>query len=466
MKTKTITLRRMVALNAMMLLSMWSYAQSYVTMTTSKEVGTELKMTVGAEGDVKLDGLEGEIVNYSVSTLKVTKQTFTITGAIESLVVNDCGITSVDLTHAPELLTFKAEQNKLTELDLSNNKELTTLFCSLNALSEIDVMRLPNLKMFSCHTNHLTKLDVTQNANLKELYCYDNKLTELDVTKCVSLKKLSCGGNQISVLDVTNNKMLGVLFCHNNKLETLDVSNSMFLYQLSFSDNNISTIDLSKNLDLEVIYAQNTPLKEPLNVTNMKNLEQLFVFNTNTASVDLSTNAKLKEFSCSHNKFTQVDFSNNPDLRYVWVEDNKIGVESMKKLVESLPVRSETNKGTLIMKDVNVDDTNECMKEDVQKAQEKYWTLYSVDDEMITPYPGIENSIDMNYAQKMSVVEENGNMEIYNAKPHVAYQIFTMDGIKVGEGVTDRQGNAQRQLNAYKHQRLIVKVSQCGTVKL
>lgn len=138
----------------------------------------------------------------------------------------------------------------------------------------------------------------------------------------------------------------------------------------------------------------------------------------------------------------------------------------MKKLVESLPVRSETNKGTLIMKDVNVDDTNECMKEDVQKAQEKYWTLYSVDDEMITPYPGIENSIDMNYAQKMSVVEENGNMEIYNAKPHVAYQIFTMDGIKVGEGVTDRQGNAQRQLNAYKHQRLIVKVSQCGTVKL
>ncbi|MCI6672120.1 MAG: leucine-rich repeat domain-containing protein [Prevotella sp.] len=462
MKTKMITLR-MLTLCAVFGMAMMGFAQSYVTMTTSKAVGAELVLTIGAKDGVQLDGLEGEVANYAVSKLKVTKQTFTITGTIESVVVNDCGITSVDLTHAPELLTFKAEQNKLTELDLRENKALTTLYCSLNALKNIDVSQLAKLRFFSCHTNSLKRLDVANNPNLKELYCYDNHLTELDVTKCLGLKKLSCGGNQLTTLDVSNNKMLGVLLCHNNKLEDLNVANNRFLYQLAFSNNNISTIDLSNNLDLEVIYADNNPLEEPLNVENMKQLEQLFVFNTNTASMDLSTNVKLQEFSCSHNMFSELDFSHNPALRHVWVQDNRIGAEGMKKLVASLPLRSATNKGILIMKDVNVDDMNECLKEDVVAAQEKFWTLYEIEDEIITPYEGMVTGLDMTCVRKMSVVRENGILRIDSAKPNAVYEVFRMDGVKIFEGVTDAMGGARCVLNVPATESVIVK---CGMGKV
>ncbi len=444
-----------------------AFAQSHVTMTTSREVGSELKMTIGmAEGEVVLDGLEGEVEDYGVSVLKVTKPTFTITGKVELVIANDCGITSADLTNAPELLTFKAEQNKLTRLDLRGNKELTTLFCSLNALDEIDVTGLPKLKMFSCHSNNLTRLDVTKNENLKELFCYNNQLTELDVTKCAKLSKLSCGNNQLSALNLSGNKMLGALFCQQNKLETLDVTGIMFLTQLAFGENNIKSIDLSKSSDLMVLYANDNPLTGTISVKHMKNLMQLYVYNTNLTSIDLSGNPALDEFSCSHNQISELDFSNNPGVRYMWVQDNKIGTEAMKKLVGSLPARSEASMGTLIMKDVKVEDMNECLKEDVQKAREKSWTLYAINDEKIDPYEGVATGMDMTYAQQMNCRFEQGIVSIEHAKPNVAFEVYSLGGEVAGKGTTDAQGTAQMSLPALEGRRIIVKVAQCGIAKL
>ncbi len=457
---------RMTAVFVMMAAVITGWAQSSITFTTNRALGSTLTITIGASGDVEFDGMSGEFESQKAVVYTVEKQTITIRGNIESMTCNGCGLTAIDLINAPELTTFKCDDNKLNVLDVRANTKLRTLYCQVNQLEELDVTSLADLRYLACSQNKLAELKLTNNPELRELYCVDNLLGELKVGHLSKLKKLSCSGNRLTELDVTANKSLGTLFCANNQLETLDVTQNAFLYQLAFADNEITSIDLSKNNDMETLFAQNNPLQKPLDVSGMKNLEQLYLFNTNSETVNLAENPKLKEFSCSHNRFRNLDISRNPELKMMWIQDNLMDTAAMRKLVEQLPLCDETKPATLIMKDVGVEDQNECRQTDVQKAKEKNWILYEIDGEQITPYDGVVDGIDLTYAQTMICRCENGMLTIEYARPKAAFFVYRLNGVMVGKGMTDAEGRAQMAVPMTEKQRLLVKVEQCGTVKL
>ena len=60
-----------------------------------------------------------------------------------------------------------------------------------------------NLTTLSCFNNKLTDLDVSQNTALEDLICYDNKLTSLDLSKNTELLRFDCNGNKLMSLDLS-----------------------------------------------------------------------------------------------------------------------------------------------------------------------------------------------------------------------------------------------------------------------
>ena len=131
--------------------------------------------------------------------------------------------------------------NRLTSLDVSNNKALTSLWC---------------------YRNQLTSLDVSNNTALVALDCSDNQLSALDVSNNTALTSLGCSSNQLTSLDISSNTALTGLSCYYNQLTSLDVSNNTALGELSCSDNRLTSLDVHYNQELIWLYCSKNPLQK------------------------------------------------------------------------------------------------------------------------------------------------------------------------------------------------------------
>jgi len=182
-----------------------------VSMTTSKEIGAEIKIRVDSETNVWIDlnnnkkqdegeavSLFGEFAPYTIQS-----QELAIYGDITRLQVQD---------------------NLLTALDVSQLENLNWLTCQRNDLSSLDLSK--NLKMtyLNVDDNNLAELDLTQN-NFLYISCSNNAITSLNVNNHTKLDYLSVAGNLLTSLDLSNNKDLHWLDASNNELSTLKVSN-------------------------------------------------------------------------------------------------------------------------------------------------------------------------------------------------------------------------------------------------
>lgn len=101
---------------------------------------------------------------------------------------------------------------------------------------DLSFVGLEELKELICADNRLTNLDVSNNAALEGLWCQGNQLTNLDLSKNIALKNLWCEGNQLTNLDLSKNTALERLGCTNNRLTNLDVSKNTALKVFSYDN--------------------------------------------------------------------------------------------------------------------------------------------------------------------------------------------------------------------------------------
>ncbi|MFV0395570.1 MAG: hypothetical protein ACK5LC_14490 [Coprobacillaceae bacterium] len=106
----------------------------------------------------------------------------------------------------------------------------------------------------------MNTLDISKNINLITLYAEDNKITNIDTSNNLELGVLGITNNQVSSLDVTNNPKLSAIYADNNKLTSLDISSNTNLYQLFVRGNALTALDVSNHNILEYIYFDNTNL--------------------------------------------------------------------------------------------------------------------------------------------------------------------------------------------------------------
>ena len=241
--------------------------QPTITFTTNKNVGEEIKVSVTLPEGVTVDNItvEGATLvktedtskpNEKNITYSLTAQTVKILGDLTTLICNNNGITSIDISHS-KLVNLYCGQNSITELNTNGNNNLSTLNCENNQLTALDVSTNSELTYLTCNYNKISTLNLPQNNKLWLLACAYNNLKELNVSNFNELVDLSCSRNELEKLTVKNNPELARLrffntkisqfdFSNNPKLNTLETySNNLSLAQMQQLVNNLPTIDTS-----------------------------------------------------------------------------------------------------------------------------------------------------------------------------------------------------------------------------
>jgi len=245
------------------------------------------------------------------------------------------------------LNTLLCQQNKLSNLDVSNCKSLKQLNCERNQLITLNVTGCDSLSELLCAANHLTELDFSKCTALKQLYCWDNQLISLNISDCselifldcsnnqltsldisnnIILEGLGCSYNQVSTLDVSNNAALRVLECFFNQISVLDVSNNSALTNLVCFFNPIANLDVSNNINLKLLACGGGQYLTTLDVSNNTILRTLVIMETKITSLDLSKNTALISLQCDYNELTTLDISNNTALEKLSCSGNKITI--------------------------------------------------------------------------------------------------------------------------------------------
>ncbi len=254
---------------------------------------------------------------------------------------------------------FGAESADINVFPLGSSKEIvlygkvTKLGCSNNELTALSFYEQTGLKELDCSGNRLRVLKLSALPMLEKLDCGFNELTALDITENVALKSLECLYNELTTLFLSNNKALTYLECMTNKLTALDLSQNTALETLSCSDNAMTTLAISGNKSLTTLYCMSNKL----------------------SVLDISNNIALTTLACAHNQLTSLNFSNNPAINNVDISRNLISGGNMQAFLNSLPIRSSANKGTLHVL-MYPDGNSRPANADILSAKSKHWELY------------------------------------------------------------------------------------------
>ncbi|MBE6226696.1 MAG: hypothetical protein E7121_06365 [Bacteroidales bacterium] len=196
----------------------------YITLTTKKAVGEEFQFSIEIDGlgalsaDERMAILQAAVVDMNITdvagfsdfydvkgTLKKSNLKIEIAGSIGRFTCDKMGLTSLDVSHCPELYNIYCPGNDLTSLDVSNATELQLLRCNNNSIETLDVSKNLNLEKLYCRYNKLTSLDVSKNTKLDYVECYSNQLESLLICSSVAdgYLDLSCFQNKLDEAAMT-----------------------------------------------------------------------------------------------------------------------------------------------------------------------------------------------------------------------------------------------------------------------
>ncbi|WP_299367349.1 hypothetical protein [uncultured Porphyromonas sp.] len=98
-------------------------------------------------------------------TFQVTSPQITIYGKIDQLIIPDCKMTSVDLTHATALKTLEAYRNEISSVTTSAGLPLEDLWLADNKLQEIDFSNWSKLCFIELYNNQISEQAMTKAFN-------------------------------------------------------------------------------------------------------------------------------------------------------------------------------------------------------------------------------------------------------------------------------------------------------------
>ena len=172
-------------------------------------------------------------------------------------------------------------------------------------------------------TSKITNIDrlvITKNYGITSISGIEN---------FVSMRYLNVDHNLLSSVDLSKNTSLLQVVFWGGKLTSLDVTKLVNLDGLCISDQLITSIDLSKNTVIRELDFQNSlvPVNgglASLNIANNIYLERVYLMYNSITTVDTSHSPKMTDFWGNNDKFTSLDFSNNPVMDMVIVYNNTL----------------------------------------------------------------------------------------------------------------------------------------------
>ena len=218
----------------------------------------------------------------------------------------------VDLTGIQDfkaLVTFNAENNSLTGIDISQNLLLENLLVGQNQISSIDISKNINLKTINVNNNLLTSISLISNVNLEQINVESNTINALDLSTNTKLQELYLANNDIQTLVLSMLTELSELSISNNKFESLNIDNNVKLTTLDCSNNQLTSLDVSSNTILSNLNCSANLLTE-IEVKDNDALTNLNVSENQIKILDLSKNANLSSIFCNNNDLVGLNVKN------------------------------------------------------------------------------------------------------------------------------------------------------------
>ena len=162
------------------------------------------------------------------------------------------------------------------------------------------------------------------------------------------------------------------------------------------SDNKITTLDVSQNTALERLWCTDNQLTA-LDVSKNIALTGLYCYNNQLTALDVSKNTALTVLDCYNNQLTALDVSQNTSLIWFSCTGNQIKGEEMTRLVNSLPDLRWKNGGEFTVVQEPDLEGNICLKSDVAIAKGKNWNTLKYNSD-IEEYVAYEGEEPIPYA--------------------------------------------------------------------
>ena len=162
------------------------------------------------------------------------------------------------------------------------------------------------------------------------------------------------------------------------------------------SDNKITTLDVSQNTALEKLWCTDNQLTA-LDVSKNTALTGLYCYNNPLTALDVSKNTALEILDCYNNQLTALDVSQNTSLMWFSCTGNQIKGEEMTRLVNSLPDLTGKNPGEFTVLQEPDPEGNICLKSDVAIAKSKNWNTQKYNSD-IEAYVAYEGEEPIPYA--------------------------------------------------------------------
>ena len=166
---------------------------------------------------------------------------------ILSVGINDVIDPELNLRNFPKLQYFSGRNNYgITQIDPSGCPNLVSLVLEVTNITTLDVSKNLNLDVLNISNTKVTSIDLSKNTKLGEFYAshegsYNHqdmyKLTSIDVTNNPRLQYLDLSGNKLTSIDVTHNPDLLLLFLQRNLLTEIDLSKNTRLATVNLSNN-------------------------------------------------------------------------------------------------------------------------------------------------------------------------------------------------------------------------------------
>jgi len=321
--------------------------------------------------EIDKDGKNGKVLTSSINKviqLDISSTNISdLTGIQDftSLTSLDCKynkISTIDVSNNKSLRYLALHDNKLTSLNVTQNVNLFNLIFSKNQISTIDLSHNKDLHYLSCDNNLLSNLDISSNTQIESLWCGQNNLTTLDVSNQPNLLQLNCIYTTISVLDVSSNPKLEMLYFNDTKLTTIDLSNNPLLKYINLSNNLLTTLDLSHNPLLELVFLEFNPLTS-LNLQNGNN-EKFILPSSNTTGKKSSTidacsflnNKKLSCIQVDNVGFSNANWTKIKDPSASYSAACSLGIEH--SVFDKITIYPNPTKGELNIQNVNLEKAN------------------------------------------------------------------------------------------------------------
>lgn len=315
---------------------------------------TEQEIKIGTGGSkgttFSIDWGDGNKVEYEGAktvTNKPLDNTIKIYGDnILILLVDNIGLTALDVTNAPKLSKLSCSNNKLSELDLSHNESLTGVYCSENLISkplnisqctnmrafdisrnaipgQLDLSQMSSLSSFKCFNNAITEILLPKTAPLNTIDCDSNRIATLDLTGINDLAELNCGFNELTELTLTGLPNLSKVYAPGNKLSKITFDEQMIITDLTLFSNKFATIDLAALPQLTSLYLQDNELTA-IDLTVTPLIKWLNLGNNKLSSLNVTPLTGLMNLRCAGNQIPSIDLSQSPLLNTLWIDDNKL----------------------------------------------------------------------------------------------------------------------------------------------